>query len=161
ASLRKRPGTPRRYFDWHGCYAVSMALLARLRFVEADTRQLGINEDAIRNQPVARGAPATVQVFMNDAEVILGHVSAIRTARALSHRPHVRRGCFQAIVHLDVALGRDVDSSLLQSDAGGIRSSPDRHENVGSRDCSRPIVILDLYTHFFAGTAFDALDVRI
>ena len=51
AFLRNSPGPPAGV-DRHGRHTVGRHLFPRLRLVQADTRQFGIDEDAVRNQPV-------------------------------------------------------------------------------------------------------------
>src|SRR5208283_2871806 len=105
--------------------------------VEADTRQLRIDEDTGRNQTVPRAAPASVQVFVNNGKVIFRYMREVWTARAIPHSPHVRGGSFQPIVHADVSLFGDLDSRLLESDAAGVRRTSQRDENVATLHGSR------------------------
>jgi ligand-binding sensor domain-containing protein len=74
----------------------------------------------------------SVQVFVNDGKVVLRYVRKVWAARALTHRPDVRRGRFQAIVHSDMSFFRDLDSRLLKPDALRVRGTSNRHLNVRS-----------------------------
>ena len=71
----------------------------------------------------------------------------IWAARELSHRPHVRRGCFQTIVHSDVSLLRNLDARFLEPDAACIRRAPKRHQNVAPRQSLCVIPGLELNAH--------------
>ena len=84
----------------------------------------------MRDQAVARAAVPSIQIRVNDVKVVLGHVRKIRAPGGLSHRPNIRRGRFQAIVHWYVPSLSDFNSRLFQPDSLGIRDTAKRSQNV-------------------------------
>ena len=126
---------------------------------QANTRELRIDKDAVGDEPVRRAALASVEVFVNDAEVVLGYMREVWAAGAFSHCPNVRRGRFQAIVHPDVSLARDLDSRLIESDAACVGRSSERHQNIGSVDRFLAGFGLDPESDVPAGTSVDTQHV--
>ena len=62
----------------------------RFRFVQADSRQIGISEHAEGYESVARCAAAAVQVITDHAEIVKRDVCELRAACAIAHRPDAR-----------------------------------------------------------------------
>jgi hypothetical protein len=98
---------------------------------------------------------------MNDAKVVLRYVGEVRAAGALSHRLHVRCSCFQAIIHPNVSLLRYFDPCFVETDAAGVGSAPQRHEDVSALHGSCLIAALELKADIAAGDAVDTEDVRV
>ena len=159
-SLRKGPGAPCGVHR-HGCEPVSDAFCAGLRLVQANARQFRIDENAVGNQPVLGAATASVQVLANDVKIVLGYVSEVWAARALSQRPYVWRCGFQTIVYPDVPLFRNLDSRLLKTDAFvlGVRPSATRM-SVPSR-LRELFPALDSKTYPLTGKPCDTQNVRV
>src|SRR5208282_2633033 len=97
-------------------------------------RQFRIGEHAERHDAIVRGSIAALQVVTHDAEVVIGDVCELRTARAIAHRPHVGCGRLQPVVYLDIAAPVELDADLLESDSLRIRRPTDGDEKIGTFD---------------------------
>ena len=115
-----------RYFR----QAIGDAAFLSFRFAQTDSRKLRVREHAERYEPIARDAATAVQVVSDHAEIIERDVSELRTARAISHRPHPRGGGFQSLV--DLATRIQLDSGRFKSDPLRVRSPSNRDQQVAS-----------------------------
>jgi hypothetical protein len=70
APLRNCPGAPRG-IEWNEGDAVGNTSFPSLGFVQADTSQFRIGEDAGRNQAAGRRAVASLQVVEDDRRIVL------------------------------------------------------------------------------------------
>ena len=109
-----------------------MPRLFRFRFAQTDSRKLRVREHAERHKPIARGAATAVQVVSDHAEIIERDVSKLRTARAIPHRPHPRRGGVQSLVDFDVATRIQLDSGRFEPDLLRVRSPSNRDQQVAT-----------------------------
>ena len=122
-----------------------------------DARELGIDEGAVGDQPIAGAPDFPSEVVTHHPEVIERHVRELRATGALAHRPDSGRGGLEPIVHLDEAARVELDSCLLEPDLARVRRAPRRDENVGALD--RPIARRRLHakTHSLTGSALHDL----
>ena len=94
----------------------------------------GICEHAVGNQPVARASLPSGQIVPNDAEVVLGYVGELRAAGAFAERPDVGRARLQPLVDANVAAAVQLDAGLVEPDAGGVRNTTRRDQDVAALD---------------------------
>ncbi len=100
-------------------------------FGHADVGQLRVGEQAVRNEPAARGPVAAGQVVQDDAKIVLADVRELRAAGTFARRPDVRGAGLQPVVDADVAARIQLDAGLGHVQPVGVGRSAGRHQDVG------------------------------
>ena len=142
-----------------GQQAVSDASAPSLGLIPADARHLGIGVHAVGHQAVHGRAAASVQVIVDDAEIVEGRVGELGAARALAHCPYARRRGGKAYVNRDVARLGQLHPGLLQPDTAGVRRTADADKQVSPFDNAFAVRPLRDDVHVAAGFSFDAPDL--
>src|SRR5262249_35231311 len=68
----------------------------------------------------------------NDPKIIQRDMGELRTAGALTDRPHVRSACLEAIVHQNVAPGVQLHPSGFETDSSGVGSAARGDQDVAA-----------------------------
>jgi hypothetical protein len=92
---------------------------------------------------------------MHDAEIVVGDVGELRTARAIAHRPDVRCCRLQPLVDLDIAALVEFDANLIYSDSLSIRRTAGSDEKIGSFYNPSAAAVLCKDTDLLAGMSLD------
>ena len=87
--------------------------------------QYGINRSRVPRFP-------PLQIIPNNPKIVLRHVRELRAAGAFPDRPDLGRGCFEALIHSDVAATVHLHTGLVEADAGGIGNTPCRDQNIAT-----------------------------
>src|SRR5262245_10837779 len=95
-------------------------------------RQRRVGEHAVGHEPIARAAVSSGQVVTDNAKVIAGDVRELRAARAIPHRPDVRRSGLQPLVDANISPSIQFDAALLESDPLRVWNAPCRDQNVAA-----------------------------
>src|SRR4029077_13575047 len=81
-----------------------------------DSRYFRIGEKTERYQAVVRASRATVEVGVNDTEVVFRDMRELRAACTLAQSPDARRRGFEAFIHLNVSTGVQGYAGFVQPD---------------------------------------------
>ena len=109
---------PQDHRHGHPRESVGHALGACFGFGQADVGQLGIGEQAVRDEPAARRPAAAVRLSRTMRTIVLADVRELRAAGAFARRPDVRGRCLQSLVDADVAARIQFDASLRPRPVG-------------------------------------------
>src|SRR5580698_7986463 len=106
----------------------------RLSFSQSNPRKLWVREEAERHLSPGRCTVPPCHVFAHNTKVVEGNMREQRAAGTVSHSPDVRHARLHPFIHLDVSIRRQLNTSLFQTNSGGIRRAPRRNENVTALD---------------------------
>src|SRR5262245_15894958 len=95
-------------------------------------RKRRIGEQAVGHEPIARAAVSSGQILTDNAKVIAGDVRELRAARAIPHRPDVRRSGLQPLVDANISPSIQFDAALLESDPLRVWNASCRDQNVAA-----------------------------
>src|SRR5262245_1592419 len=95
-------------------------------------RERRIGEQAVGHEPIACAAVSSGQVLTDDAKVVAGDVRELRAARAIPHRPDVRRSGLQPLVDANISPSIQFDAALLESDPLRVWNAPCSDQNVAA-----------------------------
>src|SRR5262245_39547660 len=95
-------------------------------------RKRRIGEQAEGHEPIARAAVSSGQILTDNAKVVASDVRELRAARAIPHRPDVRRSGLQPLVDTDISPSIQFYAALLESDPLRVWNAPCRDQNVAA-----------------------------
>ena len=93
-------------------------LLLRFAFTESHVGERRVREQAVWNQPIARGALSSGQIVPDDSKVVDGRVREVRATGAFTHSPDTRRSRLQSLIDANVSAIIQLDADLLEPDPG-------------------------------------------
>src|ERR1700733_1132370 len=120
---------------WDLRQAIRDSVCLGFGFVEANSCQLGVGEDAEWDLTTCGDAIAAGEVVADDAKVIERDVGKFWGAGALADGPDAGRACLEPLVNFDVPVFGEFYARDFEAEARGVGRATSRDENIRAFDC--------------------------